>query len=260
MKILITNDDGVHAQGIIQLARRVHEDAEVFVVAPRTEQSGISGAVTFLRPLFPVKLSDDRDSRDINIPGYSVDGTPVDCVKLALFDLCPWKPDFVISGINGGFNAGINVNHSGTVGAALTGSALGIKSFSVSVEYTQKSEDYRRAAAIAWPLIQKLAQASTPDRTVININLPTSALDGNAQVVSVPVETAPMGHHFSQGVDPKDRPYYWSTCAPEPEPHDIETDVAALNAGKITVSAISSDLNFAEAQQVIDQHVPAIGL
>ena len=258
MKILITNDDGVHAQGIIQLAHRVSEDAEVFIVAPRTEQSGISGAMTFLRPLFPVKLDGIRDSRDNDIPGYSVDGTPVDCVKLALFDLCPWKPDIVISGINGGLNAGVNVNHSGTVGAALTGSALGIKSFSVSVEYTQEAEDYRRAAAIAWPLIQNLAQASTPNRTVINLNLPKLALDGNAKVVSVPVETAPMGYHFSQGVDPKDRPYYWSTCEPDPAPHDVETDVAALKAGKITVSAISSDLNFAEAQQIIDQHVPAV--
>jgi 5'-nucleotidase len=257
MKILITNDDGVHAQGIIQLARQVSEDAEVFVVAPRTEQSGISGAMTFLRPLFPVKLGGIRDSRDNDIPGYSVDGTPVDCVKLALFDLCPWKPDMVISGINGGLNAGVNVSHSGTVGAALVGAALGVKSFAISVEYTQEANDYRRAAKIGWPLIQKLAQVPTPNRTVININLPTVALDGNAEVVSVPVETAPMAHKFSKGMDPKDRPYYWATCEPEPEPHNVETDAAALLAGKISVSAINSDLNFAVAQALIAEQLPA---
>ena len=257
MKILITNDDGVHAQGIIQLARRVSEDAEVFIVAPRTEQSGISGAMTFLRPLFPIKLGGDRDSRDNNIPGYSVDGTPVDCVKLALFDLCPWKPDIVISGINGGINAGVNVSHSGTVGAALVGAALGVKSFAISVEYTQETDNYRRGANIGWPLIQKLAQVPTPDRTVININLPTSALDGGADVVSVPVETAPMAHRYSKGVDPKDRPYYWATCEPDPQPHDIETDAAALLAGKISISAICSDLNFTAAQKVINEQLPS---
>lgn len=257
MKILLTNDDGVHAQGIIQLARRVHEDAEVFIVAPRTEQSGIAGAVTFLQPLFPIKLGGDRDSRDNNIPGYSVDGTPVDCVKLALFDLCPWKPDIVISGINGGINAGTNVNHSGTVGAALVAAAFGIKSFAVSVEYTHASDDYRRAAEIAWPLIQKLATLPTPDRTVLNINVPTSALDGNAEVVSVPVEIGPMAYNYSQGVDPKDRHYYWSTDTPDPDPHDVETDTVALRSGKITVSAICSDLNFPAAQQVVQENLTA---
>ena len=257
MKILITNDDGVHAQGIIQLARRVHEDAEVFIVAPRTEQSGIAGAVTFLRPLFPVKLGGNRDSRDNDIPGYSIDGTPVDCVKLALFDLCPWKPDVVISGINGGLNAGTNVNHSGTIGAALVAATFGIKSFAISVEYTQAADDYRRAAEIGWPLIQTLSKLSTPDRTVLNVNLPLSALDGNADVVSVPVETGPMAYHYSQGVDPKERPYYWSTNDPDPNPRDIETDTAALRSGKITVSAICSDLNSPNAQQIVDQHILA---
>lgn len=260
MKILITNDDGVHAQGIIQLARRVNQDAEVFVVAPRTEQSGISGAITFLRPLFPVELGGDRDSRDNNVPGYSVDGTPVDCVKLGLFDLCPWKPDVVISGINGGLNAGVNVGHSGTVGAALVAAALGIKSFAVSIEYPNDSDDYRRAANIIWPLVQKLIPLPTPDRTVININVPTSALDGNAEVASVPVETAPMAFKFSQGVDPRARNFYWASCEPAPEPHAVETDAAALCAGKISVSAICADLNFAAAQQLMDQHLKATEL
>jgi 5'-nucleotidase len=125
------------------------------------------------------------------------------------------------------------------------------------VEYTQEADDYRRAAKIGWPLIQKLAQVPTPNRTVININLPTVALDGNAEVVSVPVETAPMAHKFSKGMDPKDRPYYWATCEPEPEPHDVETDAAALLAGKISVSAINSDLNFAVAQALIAEQLPA---
>jgi 5'-nucleotidase len=258
MKVLLTNDDGVHAQGIIQLARQVHRDAEVFIVAPRTEQSGIAGAITFLQPLFPIKLGGDRDVRDNDIPGYSVDGTPVDCVKLALFDLCPWQPDIVISGINGGLNAGTNVNHSGTVGAALVAAAFGVKSFAISVEHTYETSDYEKAAAIGWPLIKKLAAVEVPKRTVINVNIPATALTNDAEVVTVPVETQPMAYHYAQGIDPKQRPWYWSTNDPVPARTDVETDTAALLAGKITVSAICSDLNSPAAQTILDDHVACL--
>ena len=97
-----------------ELARKLTSVGnEVFVVAPRTEQSGISSAITFLRPLFPVTLGSSTESGD-EMQGFSVDGTPADCTKLALFELCPFQPDLVISGINGGLNAGTNVGYSGT--------------------------------------------------------------------------------------------------------------------------------------------------
>ncbi len=243
MKILITNDDGVHAQGIIQLANRVRQFAdEVFVVAPAVEQSGVSQAITFLSPLFPVKLGGEKDSQDNHIPGYSVNGTPVDCVKLAVTELCPWKPDLILSGINAGLNAGVNVCYSGTVGAALAASTFGILSMAISVEY-QQSIDFHRAAEIASPIIERFSRMTHPPRTVININIPTIALAGNAEIALVPVETNPMGYAFTQGNDPKGRNYFWSTNDPPPKLSSIESDCVALRAGKITVSALTYDMN-----------------
>lgn len=252
MKVLITNDDGVHAQGIIQLARLVSEFAEVFVVAPQVEQSGVSQAITFLSPLFPVSLGGEVDSKDDGVPGFSVNGTPVDCVKLALSELCPWQPDLVLSGINGGLNAGINVGHSGTAGAALAAATFDLPSFAISLE-SGEPMDFRRAAEIAWPIVQRSLAEPLPRRTVVNINIPTAALNGEFEIAVVPVETNPMAYHFDSGNDPKGRRYFWSTNLPDPQPSSFTTDTTALKAGKVTVSTISYDLNSPAALESLRQ-------
>jgi 5'-nucleotidase len=255
MKVLITNDDGVHSQGIIQLAKLVRRHCdEVFLVAPRIEQSGVSQAITFLSPLFPHALGGDLDSQDDHIPGYSVNGTPVDCVKLGIHELCPWKPDLVLSGINGGLNAGINVGHSGTAGAALAAATFEIPAFAMSLE-SSESMDFGLAAEMVWPLIQRVMEISLPPRTVVNINIPAIALEKypetEPEVVLVPVETNPMAYGFDTGADPKGRPYYWSTNFPVPEPSEFLTDTQALAAGKVTISTISYDLNQPKSLDVL---------
>ncbi len=257
MKVLITNDDGVHAQGIIQLAREVRRHADVFLVAPNVEQSGVSQAITFLTPLVPIALGSHRDSQDDHIPGYSVNGTPVDCVKLALAELCPWKPDLVISGINGGLNAGVNVSYSGTVGAALAASTFGMLSIAVSLELSSQM-DFAKTAGLVWPLIDSYVNVGLPPRTVININVPTVALEQEVETVVVPIETNPMGYHFRKGVDPKGREYFWSTNDPLPEVSHLQTDTQALSQGKITVSVIANDLNGHEStRQLVEQIRPS---
>lgn len=243
MKILIINDDGVHSQGIIELAKQAFKHGEVFVVAPRVEQSGVSQAITFLSPLFPVKLGSESDSKDDQIEGYSVNGTPVDCLKLAISELCPWKPDLVLSGINGGLNAGINVCHSGTVGGAYAASTFGIQSIAISLEYSAERMDFAKAAEVAWPLIEKFWQVELPAKSTININIPTIALTGEAETVFVPVETNVMAYHFDRGTDPKGRPYYWSTIRPDPVPSPFDTDAQELKRGKVTVSVVTYDMN-----------------
>jgi 5'-nucleotidase len=249
MKILITNDDGIHSSGIIELAKRLNLHAEVFVVAPRTEQSGISQAITFLRPLFPVKLGSPAETED-GLNGFSLDGTPADCVKLAISELCPFEPDMIISGINGGLNAGVNVCYSGTVGAALVGSTFNIPSMAISLEW-QTDMDYVRAAEIAVPIVRQFELVDWPDRTVLNVNIPTRALTHDADLAIVPVETNPLGYAFDRGVDPKGRHYFWSNNKPDPQPSPFETDVQALSQGKITVSPITFDLNANEAMDRI---------
>lgn len=251
-KILITNDDGVHAQGIIQLARRVRQHADVFVIAPAVEQSGVSQAITFLSPLFPIRLGGDKDSQDDRIPGYSVNGTPVDCVRLGINELCPWTPDLILSGINAGLNAGVNVCYSGTVGGAMAGASCGILSMAISVEYAEQI-DYHRAAEIAWPLIEQLTEIEHPPRTVININIPTAALSGEAEVHVVPVETKPLGYVFDNGVDPKGRKYFWAKNETQPLKSAIETDADALRAGHITISGLTYDPNSLHALKNLKQ-------
>ena len=254
MKVLITNDDSVHSQGIIELAKRVAQYAEVFVVAPQVEQSGVSQKITFLEPLFAKPLG-GTDCLFGDIGGYAVNGTPVDCVKLAVAELAPWKPDLVLSGINGGLNAGNNVCYSGTVGGALAAATFGIPAIAISLESAPKM-DFAKAAELAWPLIDRFGALELPPRSVININFPTASLSGNAETRFVPVETNPMGYDFDKGVDPKGRPYFWATNNPNPEPSTPESDTQALLAGHVTVSAISYDLNqpatlavLAESQQ-----------
>lgn len=257
MKVLITNDDGVHSQGIIQLAKEVRAHAdEVYVVAPRVEQSGVSQAITFLSPLFPLALGGKLDSQDDHIPGFSINGTPADCVKLAVSELCPWKPDLVLSGINGGLNAGINVCHSGTAGGALVAATFGIPAIAISLENSE-SMDFKHAAETVWPLIDQFRKIELPARSVININIPTAALNGlqggSPEVVLVPVETNPMAYQYDSGHDPKGRPYFWSTNKPDPKPSNFETDTQALAQGKITVSTITYDLNSSEAMTVLSE-------
>ena len=207
-----------------------------------------------MSPLFPIKLSQSLDDQDGQVEGYSINGTPVDCVKLALSELAPWKPDLVLSGINGGLNAGTNVCYSGTVGAALAASTFGIPAIAISLE-SAPTLDFQRTAEMAWPLIERFGNTKLPPGTVININFPTASLDGESEIVLVPTETNPMGYHFETGKDPKGREYFWATNNPVPKQSPFETDTQALLAGKVTVSALSYNLNSPTAMSVLEEAI-----
>jgi len=133
--ILLTNDDGIYAPGLTALEDELREIGEVCVVAPATEQSGVGHSITFLRPLVCKEIFDGERRR-----GWAVEGSPADCVKLGVFELCPRRPDLVVSGLNGGLNAGINVLYSGTVAAAIEGAFFCITSFACSLEYDEHAE------------------------------------------------------------------------------------------------------------------------
>jgi 5'-nucleotidase len=243
MKVLITNDDGFFARGLKAMARHIGGNHDVFVVAPQIEQSGISQAITFLRPLNPNQVYDKQGK----CTGYSVNGTPADCVKLGIHELAPWKPDLIVSGINFGLNVGINVCHSGTVGGAFAGSMFGIPAVSISVEGTENA-NFDLAAEIAWSIIEKIAWEKLPSKSVVNINVPRQVKSADTTPVFVPVETNPLGYHFQKGIDPRKRHYFWATNAPAPEPSPYLTDTQAAFQGRVTVSTLAYDPN----------HVPAL--
>jgi 5'-nucleotidase len=253
MKILLTNDDGIHARGLIEMGKfLVEQKHEVFLVAPETEQSGMSSAITYLRPLMAKSIK-TRILADTFVDGCMVNGTPVDCVRLGLSELCPWKPDLVLSGINDGLNAGTNVNYSGTVAAAMTAASLGYTAMAISIE-SSANPQYRSAIESALPVIDRLTTKPLPKGVFTNLNFPTAAIESgpNFDFLIVPSETNPMGYQFAKGTDPKNRQYYWATNSPGPEPSEFMTDTQALLAGNITLTTLSSNLNDDHGRQLID--------
>jgi 5'-nucleotidase len=242
--ILLTNDDGIYAPGLVAMEKQLRRLGEVTVVAPATEQSGVGHSVTFLTPLICREEFSEGRHR-----GWAVEGSPADCVKIGLFELCPQRPDLVVSGINGGLNAGINVLYSGTVAAAIEGAFFGITSIAVSLEFDEQAQ-YEKAAAIARHVIQQLLTSKGPQPHLFNINIPTRALENSTEVRAVPMGMARYGERFVKRIDPRGRPYYWATNEPPPEPGPYETDLTAVTKGCVTVTPLDFDLT---QREVLDE-------
>jgi 5'-nucleotidase len=239
VRILLTNDDGVYAPGLRALRVELKKLGEVTVVAPVGEQSAVGHSITLLAPLLVQEVLDES-----NQPmGWAVEGRPADCVKLALLELLKKPPDLVVSGLNAGSNAGINVLYSGTVAAALEAAFLNHVSFAVSLEYTKpKPLDFPRAAELARQVIQQLLDRSLPRGVLFNINIPSFDRGPIQGIRVVPQNVAPYVETFDRRTDPRGRVYFWSgpnfSC---PEPHP-DTDVTALAEGYITVTPLHFNL------------------
>lgn len=238
MQILLTNDDGIHAPGLAALEHELRKLGDVTVAAPLTEQSGVGHAITYRTPLLTRKAFDHEG----RLRGWAVEGSPADCVKLAIGELCPKRPTLVVSGINSGLNAGINVLYSGTVAAAVEGAFFGITSVAVSLE-SDDQERYDLAAQQAVTIIRQILAQPDTNQQLYNLNIPTRALETEAEVHIVPAATVPWSEDFETRIDPRGRKYYWATgMAPDP-PSDVETDLSAIRAGHITLSPLNFDLN-----------------
>ena len=236
MQILLTNDDGIYAPGLAALEQQLQSLGDVQVVAPLTEQSGVGHAITYLTPLMAREVYDGTRRR-----GWAVEGSPADCVKLAIAELCPQRPDLVVSGINSGLNAGINVVYSGTVAAAIEGAFFGITSIAVSLEFDEQAR-FDRAAEIAVPIIQQVLDQKEEQPQLFNLNLPASALDSGADVRVAPMSVAPWGEEFERRKDPRNRSYFWATGEQPQPPTHLETDLTLLRKGHITLTPLEFDM------------------
>lgn len=236
LQILLTNDDGIYAPGLAALERELAVLGDVNVVAPATEQSGVGHSITFLSPLVVKEVFDGPRRR-----GWAVEGSPADCVKLGIFEFCPLRPDLVVSGINNGLNAGINVLYSGTVAAAIEGAFFGITSIAVSLEYDEHAQ-FERAARLARQVVEQILARGIEERRLYNLNIPTAALSGQAQLKLVPMAVARYGEHFERRVDPRGRNYYWATNDPPPQRTEGETDLTAITDGHMTLTPLDFDL------------------
>jgi 5'-nucleotidase len=244
MRILCTNDDGIHAEGLASLeriARALSDD--VWVVAPEIEQSGASRALTLSIPLRVRKLEDRR---------FAVFGTPTDCVELAVQDLLEdGKPDLVLSGVNRGQNLAEDVTLSGTVAGALQGMALGIPSIALSqamrIFHDGEKALYGTAEAYGPGVIERLMEVGWPKNVMINVNFP----DVEAEAVTA-VEVTRQGFrdfkhmHAERRTDLRGRDYYWMGFKGQLSNPPAGTDLRAIYDGKISVTPLHIDLTHVE--------------
>ena len=240
MRILLTNDDGIEAEGLAVLERIAATlSDEVWVVAPETEQSGQSRALTLSDPLRMRKISERR---------YAVAGTPTDCVTLAIEELMTAaKPDLVLSGVNRGHNVAEDVTMSGTVAGAIEGMALGIRSIALSQGLTyakdEASAHYETAETFAPGIIRKLLEAGWPDGVIININFPGRPPD---QVKAVEVTRQGFRdvqtRFLDRRTDLRGRHYYWIGYKALPSKPADGTDLRAVYDGRISVTPLHIDL------------------
>jgi 5'-nucleotidase len=239
MRILLTNDDGIYAPGLRALRPELRKLGEVVVVAPAAEQSAVGHSVTLTTPLVVQEVHDEQRQPI----GWAVEGRPADCVKLALRELLPWPPDLVVSGLNAGSNAGINVLYSGTVAAAIEGAFFRCTSIACSQEYTKLAPiDFGRGADLARGVIEQILAHKPAGGTLFNINVPSPERGPVRGIRVLPQNVAPYVENFDRRVDPRGRVYFWTK--PEyhcPEPHP-DTDVTALAEGYITVTPLQFDL------------------
>lgn len=236
MRILLTNDDGIYAPGLAALERELRKHGEVHVAAPATEQSGVGHSITYLTPLLCKQIFEGERFR-----GYAVEGSPADCVKLAISELCSTRPQLVVSGINSGLNAGINVLYSGTVSAAIEGAFFGVTSVAVSLEWDEQAR-YDIAAQLAVPIISQILAQKGPEPQLYNLNIPLAALSRPAEVRVTPMCVAPWGESYERRDDPRGRPYYWATGKQPVPPTDAATDLAELRSGNITLTPLDFNM------------------
>lgn len=242
MRILLTNDDGVYAPGLRALRTELKKLGEVTVVAPAGEQSGVGHSITLLTPLLVQEVLDENN----DFMGWAVEGRPADCVKLALLELLKEPVDLVVSGINAGSNAGINILYSGTCAAAIEGAFFRCTSVAVSLEYTKpKPLDFARAAELARQTIEQVLAHRTAAGTLFNINIPSLEKGPIRGIRVVPQNIAPYKETYDRRIDPRGRVYFWSGpdfCCPDPHP---DTDVTALAEQFITVTPLQFNLTHA---------------
>ena len=240
MKVLLTNDDGVHAPGLAALMKRIAEVAEVVVVAPDREQSAVGHALTLHHPLRAARVSENV---------YSVDGTPTDCVNLGIHSLLSFRPDLVISGVNRGGTVGDDVTYSGTVAAALEATLMGIPAIAVSLVTRGEGEHYEVAAGCAARLAQTLFEKGLPPDTFLNVNVP----DLSAEFLKVPLITC-QGKRSYEGtivdkVDPRGRSYYWIGTADLSFQDIPGSDYHAVSRGHVSITPMHIDLtNYASIE------------
>jgi 5'-nucleotidase len=236
VRTLLTNDDGIFAPGLLAMYEVLEESTEVNVVAPAAVQSGGSHAITIRNPVLWHRVQVHG-----RFHGTAVEGTPADCIKLALYSLLPHKPDLVVSGLNAGLNTGIHVIYSGTVAAAIEAGILGCPAIAVSFA-VHANMDFNRGAKVAKAMIDSIVQGGLHPGQVVNINIPEPKPGWPKGIRVAPQSVRPMAEELEKRTDPNGREYYWLSGDYSNLADQSDTDRKALHEGYICVTPLQFDL------------------
>ncbi len=250
--LLITNDDGIAAPGIHALVQELKKITEVVIVAPENEKSAVGHAITLSDPIRVTCFNKGR-----YWSGYAVSGTPADCVKIAVGALLDRRPDMVVSGINLGSNAGINVIYSGTVSAATEGTILSIPSIAISLT-TYMDPIFEPAARFAAQMVRIVLSRGLPERTLLNINVPNLP---EAEIKGVRITRQGMANFaetFDKRTDPRNRIYYWMDGQKKEIVADEDVDDEAIKRGMISITPLKYDLTNYDFIHQLNQWLPEI--
>ena len=242
MHIMVTNDDGIHAPGILALAEALRDLGEVTVVAPDRERSAAGHSLTLHSPLRVFELR----------PGFfAVDGTPTDCVNMGIHSLLPFRPDLVVSGINQGANLGDDITYSGTVAAAMEATLMGIPAIAVSLASFERSDHFPAAAQVALRVARQVRDNGLPVDTFLNVNVPNCpASEMNPPLITRQGKRSFVGTVINK-TDPRGRKYYW-IGSEEPDFNDYEgTDFFAINRKHVSITPLHLDLTNYESMKII---------
>ncbi len=247
MRILLTNDDGIHDEGIAvleRIARQLSDD--IWVVAPESDQSGLAHSLTLSHPL-RLREIDDRH--------FAVRGTPTDCVIMAVRHIMPEPPDLVLSGVNSGTNIADDVTYSGTVAGAIEGTLVGIRSIAISQGYNFEDErrivPYEIAETLGPDILRKLIAADLPAGVLLNLNFPAGEL-GKIKGTKVTGQGKLVhGLWIDQRADGRGFPYYWLRFGRKEFGDVSGTDIEALKEGYVSVTPLHLDLTAYAAQAAL---------
>lgn len=252
MHVLLTNDDGISAKPLLALYHELTRQHQVTVVAPDRERSAIGHAITLNVPLryHPVSINGEGQ-------GVAINGTPADCVKLALKELMPQRPDVVISGINPGANVGVNINYSGTVAAAKEAALSGLPAIAVSVN-SHDPTFLKESAQLTSDLIDQLWRDGIPENALININLPNRLPKDICGIQWCRQNSRVSMDGLKKQVDPRGQVYFWYTFPEQPAASTCDVtgpmeDTVMLNKGYITLTPIQCNLTNESVLQDMDQ-------
>lgn len=249
LHLLVTNDDGIEAPGLLALVAALRPLGEVIVVAPDRQQSAVGHALTVSEP-----LRVRPHALDGTFIGYAVNGTPADCVKLAVTTLLPWRPDVVVSGINHGRNTAVNILYSGTVSAATEAALLGIPAVAFSLDAYQLEADFRAAAQIARQIVQQLPQLELPHGTLLNVNIPALPPEQIRGIRITCQGKSLWRDWYERRRDPWGREYFWLAGEYILADGNPDADDVALSQGYVSITPIRYELTDWETYKRLREH------